>query len=390
MEGEIVSQESERYNLPMSPWETYPQDYRQTETARLLAAVRAGECASVIGLSGAGKSNLLGFLAHRASWAGQFVLVDGNRLPHPSAEAFYGVLTQSLGFPAPEGTAYLALEGAVSHGLARHPAGLCLLLDRFDALDGEAALAAARNLRALRDAHKYTLTFVTATRRPLDPHTELAELVFGNTLWLGPLSPGDTDWNIHEYARRKGQVWDTITIVAIRSLSGGYPALLRAVCEAHGSGSPLEPEALRGHPAIQRRLDEFWADAPTPEMIRLSGLGANPLLGAQAGLPGSQPPAAEFTLSGRRGMPEVEGFALKEMTAKESMLFEYFRQHAGQVCGKDALIRAVWPEDRVFEQGVRDDSLAQLVRRLRKKVEAEPDSPVLIQTIPGRGYLFRG
>jgi len=58
------------------------------------------------------------------------------------------------------------------------------------------------------------------------------------------------------------------------------------------------------------------------------------------------------------------------------------------VCEKDDLIRAVWPEDRIYEQGIRDDSLAQLVRRLREKIEPDPSNPRYIQTIPGRGYRF--
>jgi DNA-binding winged helix-turn-helix (wHTH) protein len=48
----------------------------------------------------------------------------------------------------------------------------------------------------------------------------------------------------------------------------------------------------------------------------------------------------------------------------------------------------VWPEDRVFERGVRDDSLAQLVRRLREKIEPDPSAPRFILTVPGRGYRF--
>ena len=67
----------------------------------------------------------------------------------------------------------------------------------------------------------------------------------------------------------------------------------------------------------------------------------------------------------------------------------YFLEHAGEVCEKDDLIQAVWPEDKIFEQGIRDDSLAQLVRRLRKKIEPDPAAPRRIQTIPGRGYRFK-
>ena len=45
----------------MSAWDAYPANYREAEVRAILAALRAGECVSVIGLSGAGKSNLIGF-----------------------------------------------------------------------------------------------------------------------------------------------------------------------------------------------------------------------------------------------------------------------------------------------------------------------------------------
>jgi len=49
----------------MSVWDSYPPDYRAAEVRAITGATRAGECVSVVGLSGAGKSNLLGFLADR-------------------------------------------------------------------------------------------------------------------------------------------------------------------------------------------------------------------------------------------------------------------------------------------------------------------------------------
>jgi hypothetical protein len=55
---------------------------------------------------------------------------------------------------------------------------------------------------------------------------------------------------------------------------------------------------------------------------------------------------------------------------------------------KAQLARAVWSEDRVYSRGVRDDSLAQLVRRLREKIEPDPAHPRFILTVPGRGYRY--
>jgi DNA-binding winged helix-turn-helix (wHTH) protein len=82
-------------------------------------------------------------------------------------------------------------------------------------------------------------------------------------------------------------------------------------------------------------------------------------------------------------------FDTSQLTAKENLLLEYLLDRVGQVCEKDDLVRAVWPEDVIYEQGIRDESLAQLMRRLRVKIEPDAANPTYIHTVPGRGYLFR-
>ena len=349
----------------MSVWDSYPADYRAREVQFIINAVQAGECVSVVGLSGAGKSNLVGFLANRSSLTSpRSTLIDCNRLPEPSAEALFSLMLASLGDDQSAEQSYQALESAIERRIAAQPDGLCLLFDRFDAL-ASSDPALFGNLRALRDAFKYRLTYVTFTRRTLDPHTELAELFYANTLWLGPLSESDALWNVTRYNRRKGMNWDEATIQQLLHLSGCYPSMLRAVCEAYAGGVPLEMRSLVTHPAIQHRVEEFWADQPGEEDLRQSGLDGHPLLSA-----------------GHTAILDIS------LTAKEHLLLEAFRQHPDRVCSKDDLINAVWPEDRIFERGVRDDSLAQLIRRLREKIEPDPSNPIHILTVPGRGYRY--
>lgn len=349
----------------MSVWDAYPADYRQSEVHFISTTVEAGECVSVVGLSGAGKSNLVGFLANRSPLAApRSSLIDCNRLSEPFPETFFSLTRRMMGDTQPSLDEFQALEAAIDRCISSQPEGLCLMLDRFDILSSSSPILYG-NLRSLRDAFKYKLTYVTFTRKPLDPHTEMAELFYANTLWLGPLSESDARWNVLRYAQRKGLTWDESTVQGILQFSWGYPSLLRAVCEACSEGAPLEARALTEHPAIKRRVEEFWADQPGEEDLRRSGLAGQPLL-----------------CVGRAS------FADQQLTAKEHLLLEYFCQHPGQVCEKDDLIRAVWPEDKIFERGIRDDSLAQLIRRLREKIEPDPSSPSRIYTVPGRGYRY--
>lgn len=351
----------------MSDWDRFPLDYRAREIEIILNALRAGESVSVVGLSGAGKSNLLGYLLHRnPGFAGDFVLVDCNRLAEATTGALWLLIARAMGASLEGEIDLKGIEGMLAERLDATGKPLCLLFDRFDLLTHPPQPALYNNLRVLRDAHKYRLTFVVATRQPLDADSELAELFYAHTLWLGPLSVSDARWNVRRYAERIGAEWGPETEEALVEVSGGYPSFLRAACEAHAAGAVAEFEALTAHPAVQRRLAEFWRDSPDEEALEASGLAELPLL--KVGRPPEFDPAS--------------------LTAKEAQLLAFFQAHAGEVCSKDALIRAVWPEDRIYEAGVRDDSLAQIVRRLRVKIEADPSDPQFIQTVPGRGYLF--
>ena len=354
-------------------WASYPANYRSTEVNALAAAVQHGECAAVIGLSGAGKSNLLGFVANRPGLGLPLAFVDCNRLSPPDAGAFWRLIRRSLSSaPFPQSVdEFDALESSLASRLITPENRFCLLFDRFDALPAELRPMVYSRLRALRDDHKYALTYIIAARQPVDPHSELAELFFAHTLWLGPLAHEDAVWSAAGYAARSGLDWDEFVISRLVQLSGGYPALLRASCEAYAAGCPLEPDALQAHPAVRRRLEEFWSAEPTPEELALSRLEAIPLL-ARPSLPPTNADGPSLDTS--------------QLTAKELRLWQALQAHSGLVCEKDDLIRSVWPEDKVFIDSIRDDALAKLVRRLRQKVRLQNGAGARIQTVPGRGY----
>lgn len=350
----------------MTSWSTYPPDYRGLEISLIQAAIQAGECVAVLGLSGSGKSNLLGFLAQRIQGVPAKIFIDCNRLLEHSPAGFFHLVRQSLGETAPAPDELAALEASLQRRLAPPTAAVCLLFDRFDSLPSPFVAAISGSLRALRDTFKYQLTYLIAARRPLEPTSELAELFYAHTLWLGALSASDARWSAQGYARRRGLIWDEETLQRLVELSSGYPALLRAACEAHAAGVPLQLQTLSAHPAVQKRLEEFWSDEPSPGMLKASRLENIPLL--------RQP-----------CRPEQKS---PELTAKENLLLQYLRAHPNQVCTKDDLIQAVWPEDKVFMEGIRDDSLAQLVRRLRRKIEPDPVNPHHLHNVPGRGYRY--
>jgi DNA-binding response OmpR family regulator len=74
------------------------------------------------------------------------------------------------------------------------------------------------------------------------------------------------------------------------------------------------------------------------------------------------------------------------LTPLESRLLECLCQREGQYVPVDELITQVWGPLQAT-----GDMLRQLVRRLRSKIEQGPQSPILIENLPGMGYgLFSG
>lgn len=71
------------------------------------------------------------------------------------------------------------------------------------------------------------------------------------------------------------------------------------------------------------------------------------------------------------------------LSPKEFALLAYLYQHRGQVCSKDEIGRAVWPE---YCDGVYDYQIENLIRRLRTRIEPDPDHPQLLLTLRGLGY----
>ena len=70
-----------------------------------------------------------------------------------------------------------------------------------------------------------------------------------------------------------------------------------------------------------------------------------------------------------------------ELSSKEFALLAFLHDHADQICSKPDLAAAIWPDREVFDYQVEG-----LIKRLRQKIETDPDDPQLVVTLRGRGY----
>jgi DNA-binding response OmpR family regulator len=55
-----------------------------------------------------------------------------------------------------------------------------------------------------------------------------------------------------------------------------------------------------------------------------------------------------------------------------------------QVFTKKQIYKNVWEDDFLYD----DNTIMALIRRLRKKIEEDPNVPIFIQTVWGIGYRF--
>jgi DNA-binding response OmpR family regulator len=71
------------------------------------------------------------------------------------------------------------------------------------------------------------------------------------------------------------------------------------------------------------------------------------------------------------------------LTPTEFRLLVYLAQHPGQALTRSQILDTVWG----YDSDVESDKIVNVhVRRLREKVELDPNRPMLILTVPGIGY----
>jgi DNA-binding response OmpR family regulator len=75
-----------------------------------------------------------------------------------------------------------------------------------------------------------------------------------------------------------------------------------------------------------------------------------------------------------------------ELTALEFRLLKTFVERRGRVLSREQIIDAAWEPGT----NVTDRVVDTHILNLRKKIEADPSQPQLIQGVRGLGYRFEG
>lgn len=91
---------------------------------------------------------------------------------------------------------------------------------------------------------------------------------------------------------------------------------------------------------------------------------------------------------GKVSLDTVKGIATKDgkdlyLSALEYRLLLVFINNRGMVLSRSKLLETIWDIAGDF---VNDNTLTVYIKRLREKIEEDPQSPVIIKTVRGMGY----
>ncbi|MBE7471840.1 MAG: hypothetical protein DPW09_13340 [Anaerolineae bacterium] len=298
---------------PLRAWSNYPADYRAKELRLLADWISTGESGAVVGLSGAGRANLLGFLCHRPEvvagylrpGAGPIALIplDLNNLPATDLSTLYRVLIR----------AFYRVRAGFEPGLAEEIAALyrhsqaetdpfltqstlqellllfqarqtrvVLVLNRFDDFCQAATPAMVNTLRGLRDDFKDTLCYLAGMTREAvylpEPERlgDMYELLDHHVCWVGALQPQDARYLVRTVVHAAPTPPEEEDVAALLALSGNYPTLLRAACHWWlAAEKPPRSEwvsTLLGERQVQHRLERLWQGLTQEEQFVLSEL----------------------------------------------------------------------------------------------------------------------
>lgn len=299
---------------------------------------------------------------------------------------------------------------------------LILLFDRFEEYVPMLTSEFFANLRVLRNRAKYHFSVVFSLNRPLEDLIEpvlfadFFEYVAGRIIYLPTLDKPGLDFRISHLEKVKNKKIDKKFIALALSLTTGHGRLTILVLETLLTLEkvPEDNKQLIQHLLSQRpvrsALFAIWTSLNPSEQQYFIDQSLEPIFLEKIGLcyngkvqiPIFEEFIKQTIISNQKSairnqqiifdkntneIKKGEIVISDTLTSSEFKLLSYLILEKGKIIGKDEIINAVWGE-KTTTLGVTDQALDQLIFRLRKKIENNPNKPQHIQTIKGRGFKF--
>jgi DNA-binding winged helix-turn-helix (wHTH) protein len=430
----------------------YPPDARYDEIEKVLSFIKAGNCAQIVALPGVGRSNVMGMLAYNREartlhlkenekWF-HFVMMNfseikGRPLIDATKYMFLELLdsleerkkseeykyvsalfNQSLKLND-ELVLFQGLKKTIEYLSLQKELTVVFMFDRFEEYLPALTPEFFSNLRSLRDRAKLRFSAVFPLNRPLEEsvgHEMLSnyyELIEGNVVYLGVADEKILDFRVSYREKASGEKIDKKYLDEIVNLTGGHGKLTRICAEAVLSvenNPPEEYKALQDFLLSKNRvkavLDEIM-HAFSPYEINLIEEGRE----AES----SHLVAIGVVKNNKNAIPILETYIKSQtvkdenapiifdeesknivkgsvnlsenLTSSEYRLLKFLVQNPDKIIERDEAVNAVWA-DQASTAGVTEQALDQLIFRVRKKIEENPNSPTHLLTVKGRGFKF--
>lgn len=309
---------------------------------------------------------------------------------------------------------------------------IIFLFDRFEEYIPVLTDGFFANLRVLRNRAKYKFSAVFSLSRPLEDlieptlMAEFYEFIAGHTVYLPLIDKPVNDFRINHLETISNKKLEPKTRAEILQLTGGLGKLTKACIEIvlNPHSHPVIPgndkakldAFFLGEKNVQRTLSDVWGLlSPSEQDFLLSNIAPY----TTSDVDYTYLANIGLLNDGKLTIPLFETFIKNNLkrdeqtkpdepiiydpntneikqgtdiisdrlTSSEFRLLRFLIENAGTVVERETIINAVW-KDSATTAGVTDQALDQLLFRVRKKIEDDPNTPTHIQTVKGRGIRF--
>lgn len=301
---------------------------------------------------------------------------------------------------------------------------IVLLFDRFEEYIPMLTPEFFTNLRVLRNRAKYHFSVVFSVNRPLEETLEptlfadFHEFFANHIVYLPLLDQPGIDFRIAYLEKITEKKVDKKLLEKVLHLTGGHMKLTRLALETILASSnqqlAISSEFLLSQKTIQNALYEIWnyltpaeqthmakhlfgkeyLDEHTTMLTQLHLLKDETVLiplfetFVQTEFKDKQVGKESIVFDQNSNDIKKGSATLSDkLTSSEFKLLRYLIQNAEKIVERNDIVNAVWG-DAKSTAGVTDQALDQLIFRLRKKIEDDPNNPAHLQTVKGRGFKF--
>jgi len=306
---------------------------------------------------------------------------------------------------------YLALEKKMT---------IVYLFDRFEEYVPTVNAEFFTNLRILRNRAKFHFLVVFSLNRPLEVLLEpnqladFYEFLAGHTVYLRMFDQVATEFRINSIEKVTGKRLPEKNHKEILSQTAGHGKLTKLAVEIMLTDSVEENDlaaALLRHKTIRNSLMEIWLSLTPAEQSDIlqkdfSDISVREYLEHTGLIEGNKIhiPLLEYFITSQLAtvtksnativydqhtntIRKGDSVLSDQLTASEFRLLRYLLQNQERIIEREEIITVVW-QGMKSTVGITDQAIDQLIFRLRRKIEEDPNAPVHLQTIKGRGFKF--